>query len=99
MALDTGTPFPAPKKWKRVDVGETECYVGDELYAIALVEKQPGTVEELVENQSHAETTVIKYLQGEGFLGKEYVYVGMQRFSLKHPTKGFNEAEGLPPDM
>ncbi len=96
MALesDTRMPFPAPKKWERVDVGETECYVGDRLYVLALVENPPETIEELKANQSNTENMVIKYMQSEGFIEKEYVYVGMQRFNLKNPPKGFIEDDG-----
>lgn len=85
--------FPAPKAWKRVDCGQIETYVGDGLYVISLVEKCPDNKEEMKENQFKTETTVIKYLQGEGFIEKEYVYVGMQRFSLKNPPKDFFEGE------
>lgn len=95
MPIDemTGAPFPAPKKWQRVDVGNIECYVGDRICVIALVEKQPDTVSELKQNQLNTETTIIRYLQNEGWIDKEYVYVGMQRFSLKNPPKGFLEGE------
>jgi hypothetical protein len=88
--------FPAPKSWHRVDCGQIEAYVGDKLYVIALVEKCPDNIAELKENQSKTEHTVIKYLQSEGFVGKEYVYVGMQRFNLKKPPEGLlGEDEGL----
>jgi hypothetical protein len=52
--------------------------------------------------QTNTEDTVIKYLQSEGFLGRDYAYIGMQRFRLNKPPKGFtneNEEEGIPPDM
>src|SRR5512137_2929011 len=85
--------FPAPKAWKRVDCGQIETYVGDGLYVVALVEKYPENIEQMKETQFKTEATVIKYLQGEGFIEKEYVYVGMQRFSLKKPPKDFLEGE------
>lgn len=81
-------PYPRPRKWKRVDVGQTEVYVGDGLYVVALCEKIPESADELATNQVNTEDTVIKYLQSEGFLEKDYAYVGMQRFSLKHLPEG-----------
>ena len=78
-------PYPRSRKWKRVDVGQTEVYVGDSLYVVALVEKFPTSPDDLASTQANTEGMVIKYLQSEGFLGEEYAYVGMQRFSLKHP--------------
>ena len=82
-------PNPRPKKWKRVDCGNVEVYVGDDLYVVALVEKISESVDEVATNQINTEDTVIKYLQSEGFIGKEYAYVGMQRFKLNHPPEGF----------
>ena len=94
-------PYPRPHKWNRVDVGHTEVYVGDSIYIIALVEKLPESVDELASNQVNTEDTVVKYLRSEGFIGEEYSYVGMQRFSLRNHPKGFTneDSEGLPPDM
>lgn len=95
-------PMPKPKKWKRVDCGTIEVYVGDGLYVVALCEKLPESVDSLVENQVNTEDTVIKYLRNEGFIEEEYAYVGMQRFSLRKPPKGFTDetdSEGLPSDM
>ncbi len=86
--------FPAPKAWKRVDCGSIEAYVGDKLYVIALVETCPDNIEQLKENQTKTELTVIKYMQSEGFVGKEYVYVGMQRFNLKKPPQGLFGEDG-----
>jgi hypothetical protein len=86
-------PYPRPRKWKRVDVGQTEAYVGDDLYVVALCEKLPESVDELVKSQANTEDTVIKYLQSEGFIGQEYAYVGMQRFKLNHPPKGFTNED------
>jgi len=86
-------PYPKPKKWKRVDCGSIEVYVGDELYVVALVEKLPESIDELASNQINTEDTVIKYLRSEGFLGEEYAYVGMQRFSLRNHPKGINGNE------
>lgn len=102
LPLDDLGLIPRPKVWKRVDCGNTEVYVGDRLYIVALVEKLPESIDELTTTQLNTEDTVVKYLRGEGFIDEEYAYVGMQRFSLKNPPKGFtneNEEEGLPPDM
>lgn len=85
-------PYPRSRQWKRVDVGQTEVYVGDSLYVVALCEKLPESEDDLAKNQANTEDTVIKYLQSEGFLGKEYAYVGMQRFCM-HPPKGFRNGE------
>ena|ERR1035437_280033 len=100
LPKETG-PYPKPKKWKRVDVGQTEVYVGDDLYVVALCEKLPESVDELARNQTNTEDIVIKYLQSEGFLGKEYAYVGMQRFKMNHPPKGFTneDSEGFSPNV
>ena len=83
----TGEPFAAPKVWKRVDCGETEVYVGDRLYVVALVDKLTDSEQEVVDNQINTEDTVIKYLTGEGFLDDEYAYIGMQQFAIKPPEK------------
>ena len=75
-------PLPRPKKWVRVDCGQTEVYVGDRLYIIALVEKIPTTEDEVVETQLGVEQTVVKYLRSEGFIDRDYAYIGMQRFKI-----------------
>ncbi len=93
MSVDevTRQSFPAPNKWTRVDVGEIECYVGDGLYVVAMIERQPETMPEMEKNQINTEAAIIKYMQGEGWIGKEYVYVGMQRFNLKKPPESLDE--------
>lgn len=88
---DENGPFIAPKKWMRVDVGTLETYVGDKLYVITLVEKLPNSLEEVESNAEFAEQTVIRYLQGEGFIGEEYAYVGLQRFDLKNLPEELQE--------
>lgn len=75
-------PLPKPKKWVRIDCGQTEVYVGDRLYIIALVEKIHDTEDEIVSTQLSVEETVVKYLRSEGFIDNDYAYVGMQRFKL-----------------
>lgn len=86
-------PYPRSRKWKRVDVGHIEVYIGDNLYVVALCEKLPESVDDLAKNQANIEDTVIGYLQSEGFVGEEYAYVGMQRFCMRHPPKGFRNGE------
>jgi hypothetical protein len=76
--------LPSPKKWQRVDCGETEVYVGDKLFIVALVEKILGNDTEIEAFQLKTQETVIRYLQSEGFIDEEYAYVGMQRFELKN---------------
>ena len=78
-------PMPKPKKWVRVDCGQTEVYVGDRLYIIALVEKIHDTEDEIVSTQLNVEETVVKYLRSEGFIDNDYAYVGMQRFKINSP--------------
>lgn len=81
--------MPAPKMWRRVDVGTLETYVGDDVYAMAFINQIPNTIEEMELNNKRAEETVIRYLQAEGFIGKEYIYMGLQRFDLQHLPQGF----------
>ena len=81
-------PLPKPKKWVRVDCGQTEVYVGDRLYIVALVEKIPDSEDEVVATQLSVEETVVKYLQSEGFIDRDYAYIGMQRFKI---NKGDDE--------
>jgi hypothetical protein len=75
-------PLPEPKKWVRVDCGQTEVYVGDRLYIIALVEKMFDNEDEVVATQLSVEETVVKYLRSEGFIDDDYAYIGMQRFKI-----------------
>ena len=95
--------MPKHKEWKRVDCGSIEVYLGDGVYIVVLVEKLPESVDGLVSNQVNTEDTVIKYLRSEGFIKEEYVYVGMQRFTIKIHPKGFTrnekDEEGLPSDL
>ena len=77
-------PLPKPKKWVRVDCGQTEVYVGDRMYIVALVEKIPDSEDEVVETQLNVEETVVKYLRSEGFIDNDYAYIGMQRFKLNN---------------
>ena len=63
----------------------TNCYI------IALVDKLPTSKSECKENQLKAEITIIKYLENEGFIGKEHIYVGMQKFEFGTEAKGFIE--------
>jgi hypothetical protein len=74
--------------WKRVDVGTLETYVGDSLYVITLIDQLPTSLEEAASNGLSAEDTVIRYLQGEGFLGEEFVYLGLQRFDKNNLPDG-----------
>lgn len=90
MPTEDGTKFAYAKEWQRVDVGKLETYVGDRLYVITLVEKLPETMDEVEANGLSAEETVIRYLQGEGFIDEEFVYVGLQRFDLQNPPRGLD---------
>lgn len=81
----TGIPFETPEKWRRVDCGNIEVYVGDRKYVIALIETMPPTEQEVVDNQINAEDTITKYLENEDFLDDVYSYIGMQKFPIKPP--------------
>jgi hypothetical protein len=85
-------PLPPAKNWVRVDVGDLETYVGDRLYVVTLVETLPDSVEEIKQFGASAEATVIKYLQGEGFIDNEFLYIGLQRFDLQNPLDGMTNA-------
>ncbi len=92
---EDGIPYPPAKEWKRVDVGTIEVYVGSPAsgvhYVIGLVEKLPESMEEMEKNGESAETVIIRYLQNEGFIGEEFVYVGLQRFDLQNPPDGMKQ--------
>ncbi len=81
--------MPPAQEWKRVDVGDIEVYVGYPAegfhYVVGLVEKIPHSIEEIDKNGESAENVIIKYLQSEGFIGEEFIYIGLQRFDLQHP--------------
>jgi hypothetical protein len=87
-----------PKEWKRVDVGQTEVYLGDNLFVVALVENLPASYEEMSQNQVNTEIVVTKYLKSEGFIGEKYAYVGMQKLNLKNLPDNFNFEEGFFPE-
>jgi hypothetical protein len=71
------------KEWKRADCGKIEVYVGDELYVVAVINRKPIKYKSgLVKNNKAIEKTIIRYLQSEGFIGNEYVYVGMQTIDI-----------------
>ena len=76
------TPPPTPKQWLRVDCGNIETYVGDSLIVVTLVEDLIASPLAVKVYQAKTHTTVIKYLKSEGFIGKEYYYVGFQKFQL-----------------
>jgi hypothetical protein len=81
------------KDWQRVDVGDLEVYVGDEKYIIAFVEHPPKSIEEMEKNTLTVQEIVITYLQGEGFIGEDYVYVGLQQIDLTNLKKMLNSEE------
>ena len=74
-----------------MDVGTTEVYVGDELYVIAMVNARPITRDIMKKNNDAVEKTVTRYLQAEGFINNEYVYVGMQTLKLDDLPKDWNK--------
>lgn len=88
-------PLPKPKKWIRVDCGETEVYVADRLYVVALLERQHKDIALLTSAHLTKEEAIIKYLKGEGFIDEEYAYVGMQKFEIDNLIDGL---EGLDND-
>lgn len=86
-----GKPFPAPKEWVEVRMTKALIYVGDREYVIGFVEIPPISMEQMEETQEYTEKMVVSYLQKEGFIGEEYVYVGMQQFDLKNIPPDFLE--------
>ena len=83
--------LPNPKKWIRVDCANTEVYVGDRTYIVALVEKIPETIDEVAGTHVNLEEVVSKYLKAEGFIDNGYAYIGMQKFGLKGHTNEEDE--------
>jgi hypothetical protein len=88
---EDGLKLPPAKEWKRVDVGSIEVYVGFPgaglSYVVGLIEKIPQSMNELEANGESAENVIIKYLQSEGFIGEEFIYIGLQRFDLQNPPE------------
>lgn len=82
MPTADGRALPVPKAWTLVKMGQVPVYVGDREYVVAFVDKQPTSMADMESNQAATEETVIRYLQQEGFIDEEYVYVGMQQFDL-----------------
>lgn len=78
---DAGGYFPAAKSWQRIDVGDIETYVGDRLYVIAIAKETPSETD-IDEVAVAIQTQVIKYLQSEGFIDAEFLYIGLQEFRL-----------------
>jgi len=85
--------FDAVSKWIRADVGNIEAYVGDGNIVIAVISVRPPSVEEMTENCQKAKPVVIRYLQSEGFLGADYVYVAIQELDLQNPPDGLQCGE------
>ena len=88
LAETTNGCFPAAKKWQRVDVGTIESYIGDNLYVVSVIEKRPKTVTEMNANCEKVKRIVIRYLESEGFIGEEYLYIGLQRLDLQNLPDG-----------
>lgn len=80
--------FPCAKKWQRIDVGTLETYVGDGEYVITVIDYKPKSVKQMERNCRKVEETVTRYLIGEGFIGKNYLYVGLQQFNLTSLPQG-----------
>lgn len=77
-----GKPLPPAKQWSRIDVGQIETYVGDGVYVIAVVNKRPADAEEMKENGVKAQKLVVSYLMSEGFIDKDFLFIGLQTFDL-----------------
>lgn len=82
MSASLGKPLPSAKRWIRIDVGEIETYVGDEVYVISIVNKRPADIEEMKENSIKAQKIVVSYLMSEGFINKDFLFIGLQTFDL-----------------
>lgn len=72
--------IPYAKQWLRVNVGDIEVYVGDQLFIVALITTEAKTKDELQEKGLATEKTILNYLRSEGFIDKNYAYIGLQRF-------------------
>ena len=65
-------PLPLPKRWVRLLVGDTDVYVGDNNYVIAVVYQAAKNMSAMRQNCKAAENTIVKYLIAEGFIGPEH---------------------------
>lgn len=91
MPTADGRMLSVPKAWTLVKMGVVPVYVGDREYVVAFVDKQPTSMADMENYQAATEETVIRYLQQEGFIDEEYVYVGMQQFDLGKIPPDFME--------
>ena len=81
--------LPPAKNWQRIgNVEGMELFVGDRTYVIALVTVRPKNMAALRQNTKAAETTAIAYLQREGFIDNEYLYIGLQDIDTTNLPKG-----------
>lgn len=71
------------QKWERVDVGRIECYIGDGILVVTVLNRKPIKHKSgMTKNNTDIEHTVVRYLRSEGFIDKEYVYVDMQTIDI-----------------
>jgi hypothetical protein len=85
--------FSGAKKWIRIDVGDQETYVGDNTFIITVIKHKPMNVDEMNSNCNKIQPIVIRYLQSEGFIDKEYIYIGLQEIDLQDPPDGLTYEE------
>jgi hypothetical protein len=84
--------FEWATKWRKMnDIGNVEVYLGDSSYVIAIIHLRPKDVpdiDKLADAYRRVKEKVMKYLQDEGFIGTEYIYLALQELDLQNPPDG-----------
>lgn len=73
------------------DIGNVEVYLGDSAYIVAIIHLSPKDMPDIFDlpvAYQRVKDTVLKYMQGEGFVGTEYIYLALQEFDLQTPPSG-----------
>lgn len=82
---DTCPCFDGANKWQRIDIGDFETYVGDNCYVITIISSHLINLYSQEQVCNKVRETVIRYLQGEGFVSGDYIYIGLQEIDLQNP--------------
>ncbi|HQI46557.1 MAG TPA: hypothetical protein PLC59_10920 [Bacteroidales bacterium] len=69
-----------PQKWKQINAGQHEIYLGDNMFIVVRLKTMPDSNEVMLQEKIKTEKTIVKYLQSEGFIGEQYVYVEVFKF-------------------
>lgn len=73
------------------DIGNVEVYLGDSAYIVAIIHlcpKDMPDIKDLPAAYARVKEKVMKYLQDEGFVGTEYIYLALQELDLQNPPDG-----------